>query len=66
MYFLEGTTPATDACGFRAAGDDALRALRRLRGLGDLRDLRDVIRRMILDRLREERDLRRDRGDRPR
>ncbi|MEA3246503.1 MAG: transglycosylase domain-containing protein [Gemmatimonadota bacterium] len=62
-YFLEGTAPATGGCGFRAAGDDALRALRRLRGLGDLRD---EIRRMIMDRLREERDLRRDRGDRPR
>ena len=56
-YFLEGTAPAGNACGFRAFTDDAR---------GWIGALRDQIRAMFRDRARDERDSARRSRDWPR
>lgn len=53
-YFLTGTAPPSNGCGFRRVAADAFEGIR------DFRELRDALREMILDRIRDaERESRR-------
>lgn len=55
-YFLEGTAPAGNACGFRAIADEAH---------DWIGDLRDALRQMVRDRIRAERESRQHQRVRP-